>query len=187
MSKKWSIDELQDIWQLASNLHSGQKYGGANKEEQVEYINHIGSVTFEILKAIEIDENLDSDLAIKCAVLHDTVEDTGLSIEDVKNRFGEDVANGVLALSKTEDESVEDKMTDSLMRIKRQPKEIWAVKMADRVCNLYAPPFYWNNVKKKAYLEEARVIHDELKLGCSYLADRLVEKIERYKKFISEE
>jgi len=186
MSKKWSIDELQDIWLLASSLHNGQKYGGPNKEEQLEYVNHIGSVTFEILKAIELDENLDSDLAIKCAILHDTIEDTKLSIEEVKSRFGENVANGVLALTKIEDKSVKDKMTDSLIRIKKQPKEIWAVKMADRICNLYAPPFYWSNEKKKSYLEEARIIHHELQLGCLYLANRLADKIERYKSFITE-
>ncbi len=34
MDTKWSIDELQDIWQLASNLHDGQKYGGQEKVQK---------------------------------------------------------------------------------------------------------------------------------------------------------
>ncbi|GAA3520100.1 HD domain-containing protein [Aquimarina addita] len=187
MSKKWSIDELQDIWQLASNFHNGQKYGGHDKDQQIEYINHIGSVTFEILKAIEIDTKLDSDLCIKCAVLHDTIEDTKLTIEEVEYRFGKDVAEGVLALTKKEqDDSVKDKMLDSLARIKQQPKEVWAVKMADRICNLYAPPFYWSNEKKKAYLKEAEVIYNELKAGSSYLANRLQDKMNTYNSFIDE-
>ena len=187
MNKKWSIDELQDIWHLASNLHDGQKYGGQEKGQKIEYINHIGSVTFEILKAIEIDNTLNSDLSIKCAILHDTIEDTKLTIEEVENRFGKNVANGVLALTKKEqDDTVKDKMLDSLARIKKQPKEVWAVKMADRICNLYAPPFYWSNDKKKAYLDEAKIIHKELKNGSSYLANRLLEKIEKYNSFIDE-
>ena len=187
MNKKWAIDELQDIWKLASNLHDGQKYGGQEKGQKIEYINHIGSVTFEILKAIEIDNTLNSDLSIKCAILHDTIEDTKLTIEEVENRFGKNVANGVLALTKKEqDDTVKDKMLDSLARIKKQPKEVWAVKMADRICNLYAPPFYWSNDKKKAYLEEAKIIHEELKEGSSYLANRLLEKIEKYNFFIDE-
>ena len=187
MNKKWAIDELQDIWQLASNLHDGQKYGGQEEGQKIEYINHIGSVTFEILKAIEIDNTLNSDLSIKCAILHDTIEDTKLTIEEVENRFGKNVANGVLALTKKEqDDTVKDKMLDSLARIKKQPKEVWAVKMADRICNLYAPPFYWSNDKKKAYLDEAKIIHKELKNGSSYLANRLLEKIEKYNSFIDE-
>lgn len=187
MNKEWSIDELQDVWQLASNLHDGQKYGGQKKGQQVEYINHIGSVTFEIIKAVEIDTTLNSDLSIKCAVLHDTIEDTKLSIEEVENRFGKNVAEGVLALTKKEqDNSINDKMLDSLNRIKQQPKEVWVVKMADRICNLYAPPFYWSNKKRKSYLEEAKTIHNELKDGSTYLANRLLEKIEKYNSFIDE-
>jgi len=58
--------------------------------------------------------------------------------------------------------------------------------MADRICNLYTEPFYWSNEKKKAYLKETKVVHDELKDGCSYLADRLVDKITTYNSFIDE-
>ena len=75
-------------------------------------------------------------------------------------------------------------MLDSLKRIKQQPKEVWAVKMADRICNLYAPPFYWTNEKKKTYREEAMLIHRELKDGNAYLAERLGRKIEEYRAYI---
>ncbi|WP_028979750.1 HD domain-containing protein [Sporocytophaga myxococcoides] len=185
MNEKWSINEIQDAWQLASQLHDGQKYGGANQEEQVEYINHIGSVVFEIMTAITIEDGMDSNLAIKCAVLHDTIEDTSLSYDDILTRFGSQVANGVLALTKNATiEGKKEKMLDSLKRIKEQPKEIWAIKMADRIANLYAPPFYWTNEKKKEYIEEACLIHDELKEGNKYLATRLANKIIEYQKFI---
>lgn len=33
--KYWSIDEIQEIWQLATKLHNGQKYGGSKDGEQV--------------------------------------------------------------------------------------------------------------------------------------------------------
>lgn len=33
VNKKWSIDELQDAWHLATKKHDGQKYGGSNQEE----------------------------------------------------------------------------------------------------------------------------------------------------------
>ncbi len=185
MKQPWSIDKLQDIWQLATKLHDGQKYGGNEKDEKVEYINHIGSVAFEIFAAIHQTENMNAELALKCAVLHDSVEDTDISYEAVKELFGIEVAEGVLALTK--DETLESKdlqMRDSLLRIKKQPKEVWAVKMADRICNLYAPPFYWKNDKKAKYIEEAVLIYNELKDGNTYLAERLKQKTEAYKKFI---
>ena len=69
---------------------------------------------------------------------------------------------------------------DSLSRIKQQPKEVWAVKMADRICNLYAPPYYWTNEKKTKYQKEAQLIHRELKKGNQYLSERLEQKIKDY-------
>jgi (p)ppGpp synthase/HD superfamily hydrolase len=186
MKQHWSIDEVQNIWQLASRLHDGQKYGGSNEGEKIEYINHIGSVTFEVINAIHYTEDIDAGLAIKCAILHDTIEDTSFTYTKVKELFGDEVANGVMALSKND--KIEDhleKMLDSLKRIKQQPKEIWAVKLADRIVNLYEPPYYWNNDKKKKYKEEAEIILKELGDGNKYLADRLRSKIASYDRFIT--
>jgi (p)ppGpp synthase/HD superfamily hydrolase len=185
--KEWSIDDMQHIWQLASKLHDGQKYGGAGEGEQVEYINHIGSIVFEILNAIHYTENINADLALKCALLHDTLEDTPCSYEQINKLFGQQVANGVLALTK--DDRIDgrlEKMRDSLSRIKQQPTEIWAVKLADRITNLYAAPYYWNDDKKRAYMEESELILAELGDGNKYLAERLRNKIQAYERFLGD-
>ena len=185
MNQRWSIDELQATWKLVTQLHNGQKYGGQKEGEQVEYINHIGSVTFEIFAALNKEETMNADLAIKCALLHDTIEDTPTSYEIIKEKFGKQVADGVLALTKNEQlDSKKAMMLDSLARIKEQPKEIWAVKMADRISNLSPPPFYWTNDKKTKYLEEAKLIYKKLKEGNDYLATRLYQKIEAYGQYI---
>ncbi|MGB0868461.1 MAG: bifunctional (p)ppGpp synthetase/guanosine-3',5'-bis(diphosphate) 3'-pyrophosphohydrolase [Flavobacteriales bacterium] len=181
----WSINELQNVWHLAAKLHNGQKYGGQEEGETLEYLNHIGSVTFEILNAIQIEgEKINSDLAIKCAVLHDSIEDTEQSFEQIKELFGLEVALGIMALTKDKQLQPKEKMMlDSLNRIKKQPKEVWAVKMADRICNLYAPPYSWSKERKEKYLKEARLIHRALKDGNKYLANRLEEKINEYSKY----
>lgn len=127
---------------------------------------------------------MNADLAIKCAIFHDSIEDTEQSFEGVKELFGIEVANEVMALTKNEElESKEEMMLDSLNRIKEQLKEIWAVKMADRICNLYAPPFYWNKERKMMYQKEAQLIHRELKEGNNYLAERLEKKINEYARY----
>ena len=180
MNDNFTIDDLQNIWQKVSILHNGQTYGGQNKDQKIEYINHIGSVVFEIMNASKNTSDFNFDFAIKCAFLHDTLEDTNFSIEDLEKEYGKQVKEGVLALTKNTNLEKKHQMIDSLERIKAQPKEVWAVKMADRICNLYAPPYYWNQSKKEKYLEEAKIIHDYLKEGNDYLAKRLSEKIEIY-------
>jgi (p)ppGpp synthase/HD superfamily hydrolase len=39
-------------------------------------------------------------------------------------------------------------MLDSLNRTKQLQKEVWAVKLADRITNLQTPPTHWDTVKK---------------------------------------
>ena len=78
----WSIDELQQVWQLVSKLHDGQKYGGQQKGEEIEYINHIGSVTFEILKAITEEKAMNANLAIKCGLLEPRSGTVGIWTDD---------------------------------------------------------------------------------------------------------
>lgn len=168
-------------------MHDGQKYGGPKEGEKIEYLNHIGSVAFEVMKAIGETPGMNASLAISCALLHDSIEDTPFSYKQVEELFGTAVADGVMALTKNDAlEGKHEKMADSLKRIKTQPREVWAVKLADRICNLYAPPYYWNNKKKLDYIEEAKLILSELKDGNAYLAQRLEEKIEAYRKFLSE-
>lgn len=184
---KWTVDETKDVWKLVTQLHSGQQYGGTIAGEKVDYINHIGSVVFEILAALPHHDGINEDLAVKCAMLHDTIEDTSTTYQEIDRLFGEAVAKGVMALTK--DKTLETKsaqMLDSLKRIREQPKEIWMVKIADRITNLYAPPYYWNVEKKVIYQAEARLIHTQLQEGSFYLAERLEAKINAYQKFIDQ-
>jgi len=125
---------------------------------------------------------------VQCAVLHDTIEDTLVTYEFLKEEFGLAVADGVLALSKnprfpTKDEQIR----DSLRRIKQQPKEVWMVKLADRIANLSYPPHHWNNKKILSYRDEAIVIHTELHTASAVLAQRLKKRIDIYPKYLQQE
>ena len=76
-------------------------------------------------------------------------------------------------------------MEDSLARIQQQPPEIWLVKMADRISNLYHPPYYWDNAKIEAYRYEAMIIYQALHPASEKLAGRLLQKIEAYQRFLT--
>jgi (p)ppGpp synthase/HD superfamily hydrolase len=150
-----------------------------------EYLNHIGSVAMELVWALPTAPDVDGNLAIQCAILHDVLEDTPATYELVLVHFGKAVADGVQALSK--DESLPTKaaqMEDSLRRIRQQPQEVWMVKLADRIANLDPPPHHWDGAKIAAYRQEAIVIHDALSAANEALAHRLRVRIEEYKTFV---
>lgn len=115
-----------------------------------------------------------------CALLHDTVEDTAVTYEQVAAGFGQPVADGVLALTKDEGLPKGEQMPDSLRRIKRQPREVWLVKLADRIVNLQPPPKHWQAERIAAYKVESDSILAALGEASPLLAERLAAKIEAY-------
>ena len=186
MPNLWNPDLYQAAWVFATRKHAGQTYGGQIEGEQIPYISHIASVAMEVSCGIvQTAENLNANLAVQCALLHDTLEDTDTSFEEIATLFGADVAQGVAALSKnTSLPSKQVQMEDSITRILLQPKEVWMVKLADRIANLYHPPFYWGRDKILAYQEEARYILRELGGSNAPLAHRLELKIKEYSRFV---
>ena len=174
----WNQDLYLKAWNFASTVHLGQKVPGSD----IPYINHIGLVAMEATAAIANNPKIgDPNLMIACALLHDSIEDTSTTYDDVSSEFGKEIADGVLALSK--DEKIEikiEQMADSLQRIKLQPKEVWMVKLCDRITNLQPPPAYWDNEKILKYRDEARFILEQLGAANLFLAERLKGKIEAY-------
>jgi (p)ppGpp synthase/HD superfamily hydrolase len=182
MSTNWSQEKYIKSFRFAAEKHNNQIYPGTDWP----YIVHLSIVCMEGIAALAHEPDLDGDLSVQCALLHDTLEDTEVTYADLKTQFGEQVANGVQALTKNSElEGKLARMADSLARIRKQPKEIWMVKMADRITNLQPPPVYWTYEKRIRYLEEAKEIHSSLKDASPYLSARLSEKMEAYKKYIS--
>ncbi|QHT66992.1 bifunctional (p)ppGpp synthetase/guanosine-3',5'-bis(diphosphate) 3'-pyrophosphohydrolase [Rhodocytophaga rosea] len=182
----WDREKYVKAWDFATLYHQGQTYGGPKPDMHIDYLNHIGAVAMEVIWALHYTtQTYDADLAIQCALLHDVIEDTSVTYELVKTQFGEVVAVGVQALTKNiELESKQAQMLDSLTRIGRQPKEIGMVKMADRICNLSAPPYYWKKEKIQTYWQESQIIYQALYTDNELLAARLQEKIEFYPHFL---
>ncbi len=184
----WNIEKIKKAWQWATKAHDGQTYGGTLPGEKINYLSHIGSVFMEVSWSLSQQKNRNGELALLCAILHDTIEDTNLTYNTIEEGFGKEVADGVMALTKNKElPTKKEQMLDSLVRIKQQPQEIWMVKMADRISNLNAPPYYWDDFKKEKYRQEGQLIHDELNEGDDILAERLQMKINRYTKFIGSE
>lgn len=182
----WDRDLFSKAWEFAAIRHSGQTYGGKDEGVKIDYLNHLGSVYMEVMWALsQTEEKCDANLAVCCAVLHDILEDTPTTFEELEETFGVRIAKGVQALTKnTKLPSKENQMKDSLDRIKKQPKEIWMVKLADRISNLSAPPYYWDKQKIQSYKAEGQLIFDELSSCNKALRERLEQRIKEYARFL---
>jgi (p)ppGpp synthase/HD superfamily hydrolase len=182
MPSQWSQEKYVAALKYAAAAHSGQKVPGSD----LPYVVHVAMVAMEVIAELQVEDGIEGDLAVQCALLHDVIEDAGKSYGDLETAFGKAVADGVLALTKSSQiESKPEKMADSLARIKAQPREIGMVKLADRIVNLQPPPTHWSAEKRSKYREEAIQIHEVLMGSSSFLADRLLIKISEYQGYIS--
>ena len=173
----WSQDLCIETLDFAGRAHRNQKISG----KDYSFVVHVASVCSEICRTFFIEQVIYKDLAIQCAILHDVLEDTDVNYDEIKSRFGKPVADGVLALTMNGALPHEDRMADSVKRIKKQPVEIAMVKLAGRIVNLRNPSRIWGSEEKKLYLEESAFIHKNLKYCSRYLSERLADKMEEYK------
>jgi len=176
--------DLQTLYQKAINFagekHGDQKISGSESS----YLIHLSNVAMEVILASQHKHDFDVNFAVQVALLHDVFEDTPTGFEELKSVFGFRIADAVLALSKNTDLAPEEQIPDSLARIRLQSKEVWAVKLADRISNMQEPPSHWDNNKRIAYQLMARMILLKLKDSNAYLEKRLEEKIVAYDQYI---
>ncbi|MCU1254813.1 MAG: guanosine-3,5-bis(diphosphate) 3-pyrophosphohydrolase MESH1-like isoform [Candidatus Angelobacter sp.] len=150
-----SVRRILSAARFAAEKHAQQKRKGEHGEP---YFNHLLEVA-ELIAASGRD--LDAELMM-AAFLHDTVEDTGVTLTELEQRFGKDVA--ALVAEVTDDKSLP-KETRKQLQIQNTPKKssrAQTLKVADKISNLRAiiasPPVGWNLERKKQYFEWARQV-----------------------------
>lgn len=119
------------------------------------YINHPIA-----LAALLANEGAISDAGVlAAALLHDTIEDTETTAEELERHFGAGIKDIVLEV--TDDKSLP-KAERKLRQVQHAPhisREAKLVKLADKICNLRdilaSPPADWPAARKQAYFDWA--------------------------------
>jgi guanosine-3',5'-bis(diphosphate) 3'-pyrophosphohydrolase len=144
------------------------------------YINHPISLAHLLADVGGItDANV-----IAAALLHDTVEDTDATVEDIEELFGKEIMDIVM-------EVTDDKSLPSPERKRLQIKnaaqisqEAKLVKLADKICNLQdmleRPPVKWSLQRKREYFDWAKQVIDQLR-GTNRVLEEIFDKIHQQK------
>jgi guanosine-3',5'-bis(diphosphate) 3'-pyrophosphohydrolase len=110
-------------------------------------------------------EDNDANLVI-AALLHDVVEDAGVTKEELVERFGGDVAS--LVMEVTDDKSLPKAERKRLQIVNAPKKSVRAqvIKVADKISNLRSirnsPPADWSVERRREYAEWAKTVVDGL-------------------------
>lgn len=177
---------LQETYQetilYAATKHTatGQMISGTH----LPYVVHLCNVAMEIYTAHQHHPLPELNFALQVALLHDILEDTNTTFDELDAIFGTRVADTVLALTKNKNLPELERMPDSLNRIKQNGETAACVKLADRITNLQKPPAHWHTSKIIEYRNEAIIIATLLQGANTYLENRLNYCIEQYAKWI---
>jgi len=156
----------------AARWHAGQKRKGAAAEP---YVGHLLEVAALVAEAD--GDNVDLIIA---ALLHDAIEDQGISRETIAADFGERVA--VLVEEVSDDKSLP-KATRKALQIKTAAtklRDAKLLKLADKTSNLRSiatsPPADWPQERRSAYIAWARAVAEAGLKGHSEFLDRAFEE-----------
>ena len=156
-NKKTDIKLITRAYEYADKLHAGQL-----RKSNEPYIIHPLEVAY-IVSTLELDDN-----AICAALLHDVVEDTSATLDDIKNEFGDEIAmlvDGVTKLGKIanyidkEEEQVEN-YRKFFMAMAKDIRVVM-IKLADRLHNMRTLK-HLSDDRKVAIAKETRQLYAPL-------------------------
>ena len=147
-----NIDRIRAAFEFARKAHGTQLRNDGN-----EFITHPLSAA-EIVAEIGMDED-----SLCAALLHDCIEDTETTYEDIEKQFGGDVASiveGVTKLTRVTYTSVEEEQMENLRKMlfaMAQDIRVILIKLADRLHNMRTLEFKKESKQRVTALETMEV------------------------------
>ncbi|TYO95102.1 RelA/SpoT family protein [Desulfallas thermosapovorans] len=143
---------LKRAFAFASEAHAGQKRISGEP-----YVTHPVAIA-----AILADLEMDMDTLV-AGLLHDTVEDTGVTLEEIEKRFGREVAqlvDGVTKLSRLEYRSKEERQVENLRKMflaMARDIRVVLIKLADRLHNMRTLQYHQEHKQREIALETLEI------------------------------
>lgn len=145
-------DDVTKAYQLAEEAHKDQRRVSGEP-----YILHPLAVA-QILADMKIDTT-----TITAALLHDVVEDTSYTLDDIKQRFGKEVAflvDGVTKLSRLNYRTKEDQQLNSMRKMflaMAKDVRVVVIKLADRLHNMRTLRYMRSDKQKRIAQETLEI------------------------------
>ncbi len=176
------MKKIIDAILFAAESHAGQ----LRKDGITPYVNHPLEVMHLLVHTGEIN---DHEILI-AAVLHDVVEDTSVTAQEITERFGENISKIVLELTDDKSLTKDERKKQQLYSADQLSDSAKLVRISDKICNvydiLYAPPGDWGIERRKDYLVWANAVVGKIRGANKNLETRFDELIIEGNRFLGE-
>jgi guanosine-3',5'-bis(diphosphate) 3'-pyrophosphohydrolase len=141
--------------EFAESRHRGQDRKGVDPPP---YITH----PIAVARLLADHGYAGETVALCAAILHDTVEDTDATIEELAERFGPQVASVVAEVTDDKGLPVEARKRAQIEHAPHMSREAKLVKLADKTANVRdlvaRPPKGWSDDRRRAYVAWAATV-----------------------------
>jgi len=140
---------------FAAEKHENQR---RKNIESTPYVNH----PLEVARLlIDVGKVYDLDI-IKGAILHDTIEDTETTAEELIQHFGKEVTDYVIEMSDDKSLPKQERKRLQIENAPHKSRGAKLIKICDKICNItdvtHNPPSHWDFQRRKEYLVWAEAV-----------------------------
>ena len=174
--RAYNMDMIEKAYRMANEAHKD-----ARRRSGEPYICHPLAVARLVL-----DLGMDTE-SIAAALLHDVVEDTPITIDEVKSAFGAEVAllvDGVTKLTKIQFSSIEEQQAENLRKMllaMSQDVRVMIIKLCDRLHNMRTGDA-WPEQKRRDKARETMEVYAPIanRLGILNIKEELEDRSLHY-------
>jgi len=151
---------LIDALAFAALKHRDQR---RKDPEASPYINH----PISLARVLSVEAGLHDAELLAAAVLHDTLEDTQTTFEELRERFGKEVASVVREVSDDRTLLKPERKRLQIEHARHLSRRARLVKLADKICNIRDvaanPPRSWPLRRRREYFDWAKAVIDQIR------------------------
>jgi guanosine-3',5'-bis(diphosphate) 3'-pyrophosphohydrolase len=140
---------------FAARKHRDQRRKGA---EASPYINH----PIAVADVLANEAGVTDVITLTAALLHDTLEDTATTAEELIEHFGAEVASVVLEVTDDKTLPKDERKRQQVLHAPAISDRAKLVKLSDKICNLRdiaaSPPLNWSLARRREYFDWAREV-----------------------------
>ena len=145
---------------FAAHKHRDQRRKGVTA---LPYINH----PIDVAHLLASLGGIDDPVVLMAAVLHDTIEDTDTTADELRGHFGEAVTAVVCEVTDDKTLRTEQRKALQIEHAAHLSREARLVKLADKICNVRDiathPPANWPLQRQQEYFDWAKAVVDQLR------------------------
>ncbi len=143
---------------FAAEKHRTQR----RKDIETPFINHPIQLAYILVQA-----GIEDPVVLAAALLHDTIEDTNTTHDEIEIVFGHEVANIVAECSDDKRLGKLERKQEQIERAAKISARAKLVKLADKIANVSdidgAPPAGWSVERKREYFDWAKKVVDQMR------------------------